>query len=145
MRLYGFCAVVISALCVAGCASTQSGSTNVPAGPNSKQVDVASGKLTRIDMFSGVPGTSPKCTELPGTHATITKPPTQGVAKIVHTRDFSPFPPEVVASKCNKQRIPVWVVQYQSKPGYVGPDSFSFEKKFPDGDVIDATAILNVH
>jgi len=142
MRLYGFSAVVISALCVAGCASTQSASTNVPASPNSKQFDAASGKVTRIDMFSGV---SPKCTQLPGMSATITKPATQGVAKIVHTRDFSPFPPQDVASKCNKQRVPVWVVQYQSKPGYVGPDSFSYEKKFPDGDVIDATAVLNVH
>jgi hypothetical protein len=59
--------------------------------------------------------------------------PTQGTATIENTKDFTSYDAANQRYHCNESRVAGAAVYYQSKPGYTGPDSASYELITPSG------------
>ena len=59
--------------------------------------------------------------------------PTQGTATIENAKDFTNYDATNQRYHCNVARVAGAAVYYQSKPGYTGPDSASYEVITPSG------------
>jgi hypothetical protein len=73
------------------------------------------------------------CTPVEGYEVRVTTPPEHGVAEVVKVQTFSTYAKDNVRSKCNNQRTPGLILNYQSSQGFHGEDAFDVEVLLPTG------------
>jgi hypothetical protein len=68
-------------------------------------------------------------------------PPKNGIITFTPSEDYPSYRTDNIRSACDKQKIPVTAINYQSNPGFVGTDTTRVEILYPKGDyhVIDYT------
>jgi hypothetical protein len=106
-----------------------------------KNLTIASGQLTKVDWFYS---TYLDCTETPGVTGRVINEPAHGTVRLEHSQDFPKFDADNPHSRCNSQRVPVWIVSYSPSQDFVGMDAFSYDKTFADGQAIHVDVNVNV-
>jgi hypothetical protein len=105
------------------------------------QVTVLSGQPNHGDVFGAL---NPDCTAVPGVAARISVQPSRGKVTAQSTQDFLYFKEPNPRARFNSKRVPAWIVQYRSDAGYVGTDTFSYDKYLADGVVVHVRMNVDV-
>jgi hypothetical protein len=142
MNTYPVLAAALLTASVAGCANNGVRLSNGGSERTfTKQITLASGQPNHGDIFGSL---NPDCTAVPGVSARVTVQPSHGKVTARPTQDFVYFKEPNPRAKCNTKRVPAWIVQYRSDPGYVGSDTYSYDKFLADGVVYHVTINVDV-
>lgn len=108
----------------------------------SKTVVVVSGQSIGVGFLHDQQ--NPDCTLITGQHptASIITQAAHGVFSVQQAQAFPIYPPNAPMAKCGLVRIPGTTLTYTARPGYSGPDHFSFAIFTSDGHelIINTTA-----
>jgi hypothetical protein len=87
---------------------------------------------------------NPDCTSTGIPVARVIVPPNHGTVEFKKGTDYPRFHPMNPRAACNGRKAPALQVFYVPTPGYVGPDTFTVETVFPDGNAHIARFPLDV-
>jgi hypothetical protein len=106
-----------------------------------RTVTIPSGGSIRLAFWAN---THPDCTN--AGYFTIREqgPPRHGKLEITETEDFGHWPEKNPRSACNTRRVDGVLVQYKSKPGFVGVDHATYDVFFPYSGMRRVNLTVNV-
>lgn len=127
---------LISLLALSGC-NTPAGAPPVVVAPIvdgqrqiTRNVVAASGMKVKITFAYSV---NPDCSSEPGVTPRLVQAPENGTLTFTPTKDFPNFVEPNPRTICNAKRVDGILVEYRSRDGYVGEDTFVYDMFFPQG------------
>lgn len=101
-----------------------------PASPPVERAAV-SGRSQRMAVFYSL---NPDCAARGAVQLRTVSPPEHGKISFENASDFPNYDKDNPRFECDKAEVPVVALYYRSEDGYSGPDSFTIESLYPDGN-----------
>jgi hypothetical protein len=131
--LCGYATMTVAALALAGCVGAGTSEHQTTYGYSQA---VISGHLSEMGNYKSVSGDGRStCHSQTLPEIRIVAQPTHGEVVVRVAQRAVEAPPGGPLFYCAGRHVAARVVQYRSKPGYVGPDYLSYRVSFADGEV----------
>jgi hypothetical protein len=136
MTLHSFAGIVTLSVLLAGCATAQTPGSALPV-----ERGTLSGRVLQLDYWYSV---APDCSTRGDAEIRVLTQPSHGSLRVEKGEDFPAFSKDNARHECNKRKVPVMFIYYQSVPGFAGTDSTTVQILFPGGSARTVTYKVNV-